>query len=54
MVVIWSNVAKYQLNAVHEYIKQDSLQNATKVIDEMVDATIALASNPERHPLDKY
>lgn len=52
MVVIWSDVAKNQLNAAHEYIKQDSLQNAKKVIAEIVNAIIALASNPERHPLD--
>lgn len=54
MVVIWSDVAKNQLNAAHEYIKQDSLQNAKKVIAEIVNAIIALASNPERHLLDKY
>lgn len=54
MVVIRSDVAKNQLNAAHEYIKQDSLQNAKKVIAEIVNAIIALASNPERHLLDKY
>jgi plasmid stabilization system protein ParE len=54
MVTIWSNRAKKQLRAVFEYIKQDSPQNAEKVRDELIDATIKLASHPETYPIDKY
>ncbi len=54
MVAIWSTLAKKQLQAAFDYIKQDSFQNAEKVRDEIIDITIELISKPEMHPPDKY
>jgi plasmid stabilization system protein ParE len=54
MVTIWSRLASNQLQKSYNYIKRSSLQNAEKVRDEIIDKTIALAHNPEIHPLDKY
>ncbi len=54
MVTIWSNRAKKQLQSAFNYIKQDSLQNAEKVRDEIIDLSIKLASHPEIYPPDKY
>ena len=54
MVTIWSKSAQRQLRAAYYYIKQDSLQNAEKVRDEIIDLSIELALKPEIYPLDKY
>ena len=54
MVTIWSNVAKHQLNTAFQFIKKDSLQNAIKVRDEIIETTITLPLKPEIYPLDKY
>ena len=54
MVTVWSTSAKKQLQATFEYIKQDSLQNATRVRDEIINFSIELALKPDIYPLDKY
>jgi len=54
MVIIWSKSARKQLEAIYDYIKQDSLQKAKKVRDEIIDFTISLTSKPEIYSLDKY
>lgn len=54
MVVVWSNSAKAELKKAFEYIALDSLQNAQIVRDNLIDATIELVENPEKHPLDKF
>ncbi len=54
MVTIWGKSAKKQLQAAFDYIKHDSLQNAEKVRDEIIDTSIELVLNSEIHPLDKY
>ncbi len=47
-------MAKRQLQALYQYIKQDSPLIAKKVIDDLLDVTIGLVTNPEKYPLDKY
>jgi len=54
MVVVWSNSAKAELRRAFEYIALDSLQNAQMVRDTLIDLTIDLPENPEKHPLDKF
>jgi plasmid stabilization system protein ParE len=54
MVVVWSNSAKAELRKAFEYIALDSLQNAQMVRDTLIDLTIDLSENPEKHPLDKF
>ena len=54
MVVVWSNSAKAELKKAFDYIALDSLQNAKIVRDTLIDLTIDLYENPEKHPLDKF
>jgi plasmid stabilization system protein ParE len=54
MVVVWSNGAKVELRRAFEYIALDSLQNAQMVRDTLIDLTIDLSADPEKHPLDKF
>lgn len=54
MVVVWSNSAKAELRKAFECIAADSLQNAGMVRDTLIDMTIELANDPEKHPLDKF
>jgi plasmid stabilization system protein ParE len=54
MVIVWSNSAKTELKKAYDYIALDSLQNAQMVRDALIDLTIDLFENPEKHPLDKF
>ena len=54
MVVVWSNSAKVELRKAFDYISLDSLQNAQMVRDALINLTIDLPGNPEKHPLDKF
>lgn len=53
-MVIWSKTAKVQLQKAFNFISQDSLQNAEKIRDEIIDMTISLPKHPEIYPTDKY
>lgn len=53
-MVIWSNPAKIQLQKAFNFISNDSVQNAEKIIDKIIDLTISLSKHPEIYPLDKY
>ena len=54
MVTVWSNQAKLQLQKAFNFIKENSLNNAEKVRDDIIDITINLAHHPEIYSLDKY
>jgi plasmid stabilization system protein ParE len=54
MVVVWSNKAKVQLRKAIEYVQQDSLQNAEKLRDDIIDLSIKLDKHPAKYPIDKY
>ena len=47
-------LAKRQLWEAYKHIRKDSLQNAEKVRTRILETIKALATHPERHPLDKY
>jgi len=54
MVVVWSKSARNSLKQAFKYIALDSLLNAEIVRDTLIDATIELSENPEKHPMDKF
>ena len=52
--VIWNMIAQKQVRKIYEYIFQDSVQNAGKVLEEITISTTKLENNPERFGLDQY
>lgn len=54
MVTVWSKRAKNELIKAFEYISLESPQTARKVVETIVDLTLARPENPLKHPLDKY
>jgi addiction module RelE/StbE family toxin len=54
MVTSWSPAAHKQLRKAFEYIRKDSLQNAEKVKNEIIELSEKLVDHPERFSLDKY
>lgn len=50
--VTWTQLSLRQLRAIGEYISQDSLQNAKKVVNEIVDKAFEVARYPETQRLD--
>lgn len=52
--VIWDKPALQSLQAAFKFIKQDSLQNAEMVKNELLNLAQKLSHNPERHPPDKF
>ena len=51
MVTVWTPKAITELKRAYEYISQDSLQNARKVVDEITDLASKLPEQPEMYPL---
>jgi plasmid stabilization system protein ParE len=54
MVTVWSIRARAELRKIYEHIALDSLQDAKKVRDTLIDLTIELSNHPEKYPLDKF
>jgi plasmid stabilization system protein ParE len=54
MVTVWSKRAETELRKAYLYIQLDSFQNAEIVRDDIIDLTIDLCKNPQKHPLDKF
>lgn len=52
--VVWSIEATIQLKAAYNYIAKDSIKNAGKVRNDIVEIVKGLPSNPEVYPPDKY
>ena len=52
--VVWDEVAISALKDAYTYIKSDSLQQAEKVKQEIIQSTKKLSDYPEMHPPDKY
>ena len=50
----WTNRSRIQMKDAYEYISQDSVTSAQKVIDDIVNAVGKVVKNPERYALDKY
>lgn len=54
MVTVWSKSAWLELQKAYWYISLESIQNAEKVRDEILDLTEELPNHPEKHPPDKF
>jgi len=54
MVVVWSKSAIIELKKAFYYIALDSLKNAEMVRDTLIDMTIDIPNNPEKHPIDHF
>lgn len=52
--VLWNATARKQIKNIYNYIEKESVQNAKKVINEIIEATEKLEKNPDRFGLDKY
>ena len=45
--VLWNAIARKQVKKIYNYIEKESVQNAKKLIEEILDATEKLDINPE-------
>ena len=52
--IVWTKPALQQMKQLYDYISQDSLQNAKKVVEDIAMAVQKAASNPEMYTPDKY
>ena len=52
--IIWDLSARYSLKKIIQYIKEDSVQNAEIVRNEVLASINEIPKNPTRYPLDKY
>jgi plasmid stabilization system protein ParE len=52
MVTSWSPAAHKQLRKAFEYIRKDSLQNAEKVKNEIIELSEKLVDHPERFSIE--
>ncbi|HUH74929.1 MAG TPA: type II toxin-antitoxin system RelE/ParE family toxin [Chitinophagales bacterium] len=52
--IIWTKLAEEQLEAIYNYIKDTSIQNAEKLKIEILESTLSLIDYPEKYPNDKY
>ena len=52
--IVWTKRAQQHMKQAYEYIAVDSVQNATKVLNDIVASMDKAISNPEFYPPDKY
>lgn len=52
--VIWSKGAILSLRKAYEHIREDSLSNAEKVREGILQIADSLSENQEKFPLDKF
>lgn len=52
--MLWNATARKQAKKIYSYIAKESVQNAKKVIEEIIAATEKLDKNPDRFGLDKF
>lgn len=52
--VVWDKEASDSLKKAYQWIKKDSVQNAEKIKNYFLIATMKLCDGPEIHPPDKY
>jgi len=53
-VVVWDELAVLQLESQLDYINQESVIQAEKVRDSILEKTAELLTFSEKHPKDKY
>lgn len=52
--IVWTRRSQQHLLAAYRYISQDSIQNAGKVIDDIIVAVEKAIANPRFYGPDKY
>lgn len=52
--IVWTKQAKNQLREIYNYISQESVQNAIKVINDLTQAVENIVKYPEKHKIDQY
>lgn len=52
--VVWNESTRKQIRKIYDYISQDSILNARKVVLEIMNAVDELQFNPERFGEDKF
>jgi len=52
--IVWTKQAKSQLREIYNYISQESVQNAIKVINDLIQAVENIVQYPEKHKIDQY
>lgn len=54
ITVIWTETTKKQLQEIYLYIAEESILQADKVFNKLVESTAGLSNHPKKHPLGKY
>lgn len=52
--VVWTKRSQLHMKNAFEYISKDSLQNAVKVLEDIVASVNKAVPNPEFYAADKY
>ncbi|QXU40063.1 type II toxin-antitoxin system RelE/ParE family toxin [Pedobacter sp. D749] len=52
--IVWTKPAKNQLREIYNYIGQESVQNAIKVINDLTQAVENIVQYPEKYKIDQY
>lgn len=52
--LVWTRRSQQDMRAIYKYISIDSLQNARKIVKEIVAATEKAITNPEYYNPDKF
>lgn len=52
--IVWTKRSQQQMKAAYKYISDDSLQNAIKVVEDIVRSVDKAITNPEFYGPDKY
>jgi len=52
--VVWTKRSQQHMRALYKYISDDSLQNAKKVINDILSAVEITIDNPEYYNIDKF
>ncbi len=52
--IFWTKRSQNNMKAAGEYISQDSVKNAQKVLTDIANAVYKASSNPEFYAPDKY
>lgn len=54
IAVIWTETTKKQLQEIYLYIAEESILQADRIFNKLVESTTVLPKHPKKHPLDKY
>ncbi|MFT4203052.1 MAG: type II toxin-antitoxin system RelE/ParE family toxin [Chitinophagaceae bacterium] len=52
--IVWTKRAQLQMRQAYDYIAMDSIQNAEKVLNDIIDAMGKAIENPKIYASDEY